>query len=251
MKIKAWHARQSTKPGVRRMMHEHNQKLRTSVQSSHPIQHLTMAPTKSTLTPIRAIRAILQYPTSLRPLLSPPRTPILAPPSLRTYHSYETAPKPPYPATESAILAAGLAQVPAHGFSKTALRQGALDAGFLEASTNLFSRGEFELVMWHLQTQRLGLKDRIEGLDQGAGLAKRVRGLVLERLGGNIRAGVGGRRMQEVRMSGARSVVLCAFRWRGRDVCRRETSSLRFSYRASVSCPLPAIFPRRYASCSC
>lgn len=154
-------------------------------------------------------RALLDFPASIRPLLSAAtnttaQTPAFAsrlPPTrntIRTYYSHETPQPPPYPATESAILSAAFCHVPAHGFTKDALRAGARDAGYLDATTNLFPRGEYELVMWHLRTQRLGLRDRVQFADQGAeGLTAKVRALVLGRLAGNVDAQVVGR-WQEV-----------------------------------------------------
>jgi ubiquinone biosynthesis protein COQ9 len=80
--------------------------------------------------------------------------------------------------------------VPTLGFTKEALSLGAKDAGYLEVSTNLFPKGTFDLVMYHLVTQRLGLKDRIQFLDEKMGVGRKVRSLVLERLRANADAGV-------------------------------------------------------------
>ncbi|KAF1356801.1 COQ9-domain-containing protein [Delphinella strobiligena] len=126
---------------------------------------------------------LLQCPASIRPTLASP---------IRAYHSYETPPKPTYPPAETAILSAAMRHVPSHGFTQATLRQGARDAGYLDASSNLFRRGEFELVMWHLRSQRMGLGGRIQfpERDGKVGVARKVRGLVLERLRGNVDAGV-------------------------------------------------------------
>lgn len=81
--------------------------------------------------------------------------------------------------------------VPLHGFTQATLRQGARDAGYLDASSNLFPRKEFELVMWHLRSQRRALGERIQfPEDTKVGVARKVRALVLERLRGNVEAGV-------------------------------------------------------------
>ncbi|KAF4636144.1 hypothetical protein G7Y89_g1947 [Cudoniella acicularis] len=84
----------------------------------------------------------------------------IAPPlrTLRYYHSY-THPTPPGPfnSIESSILAAALPHIPSHGFTHTSLSLGARDAGYIDASTNLFPRGAFSLVHYHLVTQRLAL----------------------------------------------------------------------------------------------
>ncbi len=113
------------------------------------------------------------------------------------YYSYESEPEPPYPPQESAILTAAFKHVRQSGFTLTSLRNGARDAGYLDASANLFPRGEFELVMWHLQTQRLGLKDKVQFPEDMQGVGRKVRALVLERLRGNVEAGVK-ERWQEV-----------------------------------------------------
>ncbi|CAD0095511.1 unnamed protein product, partial [Aureobasidium mustum] len=114
--------------------------------------------------------------------------------STRTYYSYETPLPPPYPPTETAILSAALPHVPTLGWTKLSLRQGARDAGYLDVSTNLFPKAEFELVLYHLRTQRLGLKDRVQFPEEAAlGVTSKVRSLIMERLRGNVEVGVQGR----------------------------------------------------------
>jgi ubiquinone biosynthesis protein COQ9 len=130
---------------------------------------------------------------------------------INTYHS-ESYPEPPsYAPAETKILSKALKRVPAHGFTERSLHLGAQDAGFLSISTNLLPRGVFELVLYHLVTQREGLKNVVnEGALTGegrslrevweekkVGVGGRVRGLVLERLRGNAESGVV-RRWQEV-----------------------------------------------------
>jgi ubiquinone biosynthesis protein COQ9 len=73
-----------------------------------------------------------------------------------------------------------------------------VDAGYLAASTNLFPRGPFELVNFHLVTQRLGLRERVQFVDErekgkGMGVGRKVRALTWARLRGNEEAGVVGR----------------------------------------------------------
>lgn len=132
-------------------------------------------------------RKLFQPPVSFRPLLS-----------TRTYYSYETPLPPPYPPTETAILSSALLHVPSSGWTPQSLRQGARDAGYLDASTNLFPKAEFELVLYHLRTQRLGLKERVQFAEEaGLGVTGKVRALVMERLRGNVEVGVQGR-WQEV-----------------------------------------------------
>lgn len=141
-----------------------------------------------------ALRAFLNCPASIRPALYRAFTTT----SFRPYYSYEEHHEPPYQPTESAILSSALSHVPIEGFTQSALRAGARDAGYRDVSTNLFPRGEFEIVLWHLQSQRLGLKDRIQFPEGEKSVARKVRALVLERLRGNVDAGIVGK-WQEVR----------------------------------------------------
>jgi ubiquinone biosynthesis protein COQ9 len=80
--------------------------------------------------------------------------------------------------------------VPAHGFTQEALTLGAKDVGYLDVSTNLFPKGTFDLVRYHLVSQRLGLRDRIHFPDEKMGVGKKVKSLVLERLRANADAGI-------------------------------------------------------------
>ncbi|KAL6721279.1 Ubiquinone biosynthesis protein coq9, mitochondrial [Lecanora helva] len=77
----------------------------------------------------------------------------------RFYHSYEYDQPSPFTSAEHSILSAALKHVPAHGFTTTALTQGARDAGYLDASTNLFPSGPFSIVNYYLVTQRLALAE--------------------------------------------------------------------------------------------
>jgi ubiquinone biosynthesis protein COQ9 len=106
------------------------------------------------------------------------------------YHSYDYAQEPPFPQAESAILSSAYAHVPKHGFTIDALKLGARDAGYLDASTNLFPRGAFDLVNYHLVTQRLALKDNAQFPENGeggkkTGVGSKVRTLTLARLRAN------------------------------------------------------------------
>ncbi len=100
----------------------------------------------------------------------------------RSYHSYEHDRPAPFSTTEEAILSASLAHVPSYGFTAAALTRGAKDAGYLGVSVNLFPKGAFELVNYHLVTQRLALKDRIQFKEQKLGVGAKVKALALERL---------------------------------------------------------------------
>ncbi|KAL9603699.1 MAG: hypothetical protein Q9219_001018 [cf. Caloplaca sp. 3 TL-2023] len=105
----------------------------------------------------------------------------------RSYHSYEHTTSPIYTAAEEAILKAAIAYVPEHGFTTTALNNGARDAGYLEVSTNLFPAGIFSLVKYHLVTQRLAIgKDAPRPSAEGpVNVLENVRTLTLKRLRAN------------------------------------------------------------------
>lgn len=129
-----------------------------------------------------ALRTVLRAPASLRPLLFQA--------SRAAYHSYDHPELTPYRETERIILSSALGYVPTYGFTQKALTLGAKDAGYLEVSTNLFPKGAFEMVLYHLVSQRLGLKDRIQFPDEKMGVGRKVRSLVLERLRANVDAGI-------------------------------------------------------------
>jgi ubiquinone biosynthesis protein COQ9 len=107
---------------------------------------------------------------------------------LRKYHSYEHPPPPgPFNTTETAILSASLPLVPLHGFTNTTLALGAKDAGYLDVSTNLFPKGAFSIVHYHLVTQRLGLGNHSQLLQPGEdgkplGIGAKVKALTWARL---------------------------------------------------------------------
>lgn len=105
------------------------------------------------------------------------------------YHSYDYAQPPPFPPVETKILSSAYAHVPDHGFTIDALKLGAKDAGYLDASTNLFPRGVFDLIDYHLVTQRLALKDSVQFPNakdgKKIGVGSKVRSLTLARLRAN------------------------------------------------------------------
>ncbi|MCJ1381917.1 Ubiquinone biosynthesis protein coq9, mitochondrial [Xylographa soralifera] len=103
----------------------------------------------------------------------------------RSYHSYEHDPESPFTDAEDSILSAALNHVPSQGFTTLALTRGAEDAGYLDISTNLFPRGPFDLINYHLVTQRLALKDHVQFPDPSIGVGAKVRTLALQRLRGN------------------------------------------------------------------
>ncbi|KAI4135825.1 MAG: hypothetical protein LQ347_000328 [Umbilicaria vellea] len=92
----------------------------------------------------------------------------------RSYHSYEHDEAPPFNETENAILSAALTHVPTHGFTTTSLLHGARDAGYLDASVNLFPRAAFDLVNYYLITQRLALKDHVQFPKQKLGVGAKA-----------------------------------------------------------------------------
>lgn len=121
------------------------------------------------------------------------------PTSITTRRPYQSAAHPlpaPFTATEDAILSAAMRHVPAEGFTQTSLVRGARDAGYLDASVNLFPRGVFDLVNYHLVTQRLALKTKMpltEEEAQRGGVGKKIRDVTWARLQANAEAGVVGR----------------------------------------------------------
>jgi len=71
-----------------------------------------------------------------------------------------------------------------------AMKLGARDAGYLDVSTNLLPRGVFDLINYHLVTQRLALQNNVQFPDQGEqgkkmGVGAKVRTLTLARLRAN------------------------------------------------------------------
>ena len=104
----------------------------------------------------------------------------------RSYHSEHHPEPPPFLPVQTAILSASLNRVPECGFSSQALSLGAKDAGYLEVSVQLFPRGVYDLINFHLVTQRLALKDSVQfPVDAKLGTGKKVRVLTLERLKAN------------------------------------------------------------------
>lgn len=108
----------------------------------------------------------------------------------RRYHSYQhPPPTSPFTPAESTILSAALHHVPSHGFSTTALSLGARDVGYLDVSVNLIPRGVFDLVKYHLVTERLRLKISVDFEQDGEAkklnVPAKIRELCVERLKAN------------------------------------------------------------------
>jgi ubiquinone biosynthesis protein COQ9 len=117
----------------------------------------------------------------------------IALPILRPYHSYDHPPPPgPFTPTESSILSAAIPHIPSHGFTHTTLSLGTKDAGYIDASTNLFPNGTFSLVHYHLYTQRLALAKHehilspaLKEREKVPGVGWKVKALTWERLMAN------------------------------------------------------------------
>ena len=101
------------------------------------------------------------------------------------YQSYEHEHHPAFSASEDGILSAATRHIPTLGFSVNALAQGARDVGYRDASTNLFPKGSFALVQYHLVTERLALAKN-PGEQHGNGDVKsNVKRLAWQRLQAN------------------------------------------------------------------
>lgn len=86
--------------------------------------------------------------------------------TVRHYQSYDHPPPPgPFSNCESHILSKALQHVPSHGFSNITLSLGAKEAGYLDASANLFPSGAFSLVHFYLLTKRLELSKECNNMN--------------------------------------------------------------------------------------
>jgi ubiquinone biosynthesis protein COQ9 len=104
----------------------------------------------------------------------------------RTYFSVHHPDPPSFSETQERILSAAISRVPEHGFTQRALVLGAKDAGYLDATVQLFPRGVFELINYHLVTQRLGLKHNVQFPEEGRlSLGAKVKTLAMARLRAN------------------------------------------------------------------
>lgn len=108
---------------------------------------------------------------------------------LRSYHSYDhPAPAGPFGGAEEAILSAAYRHVPEHGFSARALGLGARDAGYLDISPSVLPDGTFNLIRYHLVSQRQNLSSVSQQLSQDQkllGPGAKVAALTWARLLGN------------------------------------------------------------------
>jgi ubiquinone biosynthesis protein COQ9 len=103
-------------------------------------------------------------------------------PQLRSYRSSNHPHSPRYTSLQHTILSNALAIVPSSGFTSESLTQGAKQAGYLEITHNLFPRGPWSIVEYHLVTQRESLSS-ISLDEQGVG--RTIRKLCMERLKAN------------------------------------------------------------------
>ena len=103
-------------------------------------------------------------------------------PQLRSYHSPNHPHAPSYTPIQQKILTTALSLVPRLGFTAESLTEGAKEAGYLEITHNLFPRGPWSLVEYHLVTQREALSS-VPLEEKGVG--RTIRKLCVERLKGN------------------------------------------------------------------
>ena len=136
-----------------------------------------------------------KFPAFPSRLKRPPLRSLRRRPYLRCYHSTATpSPRAPYAATETRILDAATKHIPNCGFTRDALIKGAEDVGYLSVSLALFPRGAYELVMYHLITQRLHLRDSLPWMtnshhahdERTSSVGSKVRLAVLARLRANV-----------------------------------------------------------------
>lgn len=126
----------------------------------------------------RSARNTLRRSTSLATRLRLPYS--------RPYFSQYHPGSPPFPPAQDTILSAALRRVPEHGFTQQALTLGAKDVGYLDVSVQLFPRGVFDLILYHLITQRLALKSNVQfPEDVKLGIGRKVKTLAMTRLRAN------------------------------------------------------------------
>ncbi|KAK9360469.1 ubiquinone biosynthesis protein coq9, mitochondrial [Lipomyces starkeyi] len=105
----------------------------------------------------------------------------------RSYHSYDHLPYNRYTPSQEKMLSSALKHVPEYGFVKHSLVQGCRDAGYLDATHAVFQAGVFDLVKFHLYTERnklAALKPQIDE-EEGKSIGRRIRRYCTERLKAN------------------------------------------------------------------
>lgn len=104
----------------------------------------------------------------------------------RTYFSNHHPNPVPFTPIEDSILSSAIKRVPEHGFTDNALALGAKDAGYLDVSVQLFPRGVYDLINYHLVTQRQALKDHVQFPDDARlGVGRKIQTLAMTRLRSN------------------------------------------------------------------
>lgn len=137
----------------------------------------------TTMTTMRSIQRLTPLTKSLQPTTS---TILATQQKVRTYYSIYHPDPSPFPPIQSAILSSSLSHVPRLGFTQDALLAGAKENNYLEVSTQLFPRGAYELIHYHLVTERLALKDRVQFPENSKlGLGQKVKTLTWARLQAN------------------------------------------------------------------
>lgn len=175
-----------------------------------PSTHVKMA------TRCQFVARTIRSRPSLSSSLAKPATSICA----RTYHSHDhPAPPSKFSASESLILSSAYPFVPTHGFTLSTLALGAKEAGYLDASVNLFPNGAASLVEWHLHVQKNALSERAKALWEQS---QQQTNLQAGQSGGKKVPGVGGK-VKELtwkRLMGNKEVI---GRWQ--EVCSQKLSS--------------------------
>lgn len=131
---------------------------------------------------VRALPRFTSYTRSVPTIVST----VGAPNSIRTYYSIYHPDPAPFPPVQNTILSSALTHVPRLGFTQDAILAGAKDNNYLEVSTQLFPRGVYDLIYYHLVTERLALKDRVQfPEDSKSSLTQKVKTLTWARLQAN------------------------------------------------------------------
>lgn len=113
----------------------------------------------------------------------------LRPAFRRSYYTPGTPHPAAFPPDQSAILSEAVKYIPEHGFSHQSLVLGAQSAGYSSASTVLLPNGVFDLVRYHLISQRHALQatpiDRSLPNGKAPGVSAKLRQLIIARLHAN------------------------------------------------------------------
>ncbi|KAK7204617.1 COQ9-domain-containing protein [Myxozyma melibiosi] len=106
--------------------------------------------------------------------------------SARLYHAVSHLPPSPYTPAQARILSSALTHVPEHGFVKDALVLGCRDQGYLDSTHAVFHNGVFDLIQYHLYSERTKLAQHKDKIDAETNdLHERVKRYCVERLKAN------------------------------------------------------------------